>query len=147
MAGCDIVPDHEMFLTIWREARRGHLKVPLDLGTLHAVMKNMPDDALVLFDGHGHFGESPGDLCSYRGYYEDLSIEPEDGRHVVTVKEFAEKLDRADGMIFNGYKGGEFRMNVNSTVWVSPYGSASGLQITDVTYGDGHVFLHLEKTD
>jgi len=62
---------------------------------------------------------------SYRGYYSDLSIVPKsDGEE--TVGSFRKELTSALGSTFEGYKGGNFKMDRHTPVWVSPYGVASG---------------------
>ena len=60
-----------------------------------------------------------GSPHSYRGYYEDLAFEPMAN---VTVGEMLDAAKSAVGATFDGYKGGEFKMSMWSTVWLADYG-------------------------
>jgi hypothetical protein len=99
-----------------------------------------------VFDGCWLFGKVPGELNSYRGDYADIAVSPDDSPYPVTVMEFAYQLDKAIGGVFYGYKGGEYRMHADSTLWVASYGESTGYQVTDVTFGDGMVMMHVEET-
>jgi hypothetical protein len=79
----------------------------------------------------------PGSLDSYRGYYEQLAIEPEmggDGKKV-TVEEFLKRLEEAVGATFTGYKGGEFTMDRDTPIWIAEYSMSSpwSCRVTGVT--------------
>lgn len=56
-----------------------------------------------------------------------------------TVTDLIEALDLADGATFGGYKGGRFRMDSRSDLWVSEYGHCDQLQITRVEVLPGRV--------
>lgn len=58
---------------------------------------------------------------SYRGYYSDLSFEPEEG--LMSRHELLIMLKECMGEIFHGYKGGEFQMGRNTPLWIAEYGS------------------------
>lgn len=75
----------------------------------------------VLFD----FGYMvPGELTSYRGRYDELAI---GYRHCNDVKadeqytpqRFLARLERAVGEVFEGYKGGEYKMVTTTPIWVA----------------------------
>ncbi|KKL22006.1 hypothetical protein LCGC14_2439710 [marine sediment metagenome] len=57
---------------------------------------------------------------SYRGFYEQLAFQPVKYIFVCTMLESARN---AIGQVFTGYKGGEYKMNEYSDVWLSEYGS------------------------
>src|SRR6478752_5030829 len=84
-------------------------------------------------------GDIPGDLGSYRGYYEDLAIESAtaSGRHAkpLTAGEFASDLAAVD--VVQGYKGGSFAVGYGTAVWVSEYGSCSGRYVNGIVVRDG----------
>lgn len=99
------------------------------LGELRAALKMLPPEMPVVMDKGG----VPGDLDSYRGYYEllrgkvwhrggeRLAVETRtDGN--VAVAEFIASLDRADGAVFHGYKGGEYRMDSSTLMHSAEYG-------------------------
>lgn len=72
----------------------------------------------------------PNDVRSYRGYYEDLSIEPSD--KPITVAECLNMLKKAVGSFQYGWKGGEYQTEEETAVWVSPMGVASNDAVTGV---------------
>lgn len=60
---------------------------------------------------------------SYRGYYDELAFTPviED----TPILEFINSLKDALNKSYNGYKGGEYTMTEDTTVWLTEYGSSS----------------------
>jgi len=68
-----------------------------------------------------------GALDSYRGYYSDLAFEPDDGGR--TVSDLLQECQSAVGKAFEGYKGGEYVMDLDTPLWLSPWGEASGLKL------------------
>ena len=56
---------------------------------------------------------------SYRGFYEDLAFEPAKN---VTVGSMLACARDALGRTFTGYKGGEFKMNEYTDIWLANYG-------------------------
>jgi hypothetical protein len=83
----------------------------MTLGALIAALEAMPEGAMVanLADEH-----------SYRGYYDDLAFEHFDGLRP-TVELLAD-CRTAMGKVYQGYKGGDFRMHAMTPVWVASYG-------------------------
>ena len=71
-------------------------------------------------------------LCephSYRGYYSDLAFELCNEKR--TVAEVLAMAKDCMGETFEGYKGGNFDMNLSTPVWVADYGSC-GMKIMSV---------------
>ncbi len=56
---------------------------------------------------------------SYRGSYDELAFIPAEN---VTVGEMLKEAEGAVGAIFNGYKGGEYKMGLSTQVWIAKYG-------------------------
>jgi hypothetical protein len=52
---------------------------------------------------------------SYRGYYEELAFEV---RRDITVGEMLAAAESADGVTFQGWKGGDYQMGGHSTCWL-----------------------------
>jgi len=78
------------------------------------------------------------DFCagSWRGSYElpAVLVEPVDElSQCYTVKECINNLKDIDGMKVEGYKGGEYSLNGNSTVYLVADDSTSGDAVTIVT--------------
>ena len=70
-----------------------------------------------------------GSFESYRGYYEFLSIRPQE--KITTVAEVLKNAREAVGKTYEGYKGGDYTMDRSTFIWCSHHGDASGLMITD----------------
>ena len=69
---------------------------------------------------------------SYRGYYYHLAVEPlpEPAYSVIKALE--------DMTILRGYKGGEYYITLDTPVWVSEYGTASGHMLVAIN-DDGSI--------
>jgi hypothetical protein len=78
----------------------------------------------------------PSGLGSYRGYYEDLAIHYEDEAWI-KHRAFRESLEAIVGSIIHGYKGGEYRVTLETPVWVANPGATGGTVVTGV-YDDGY---------
>lgn len=109
----------------------------LNIGQIIDGVEKAPATAIVVFDFPG---ATPGELQSYRGYYEDLAIAPDTRK--VDAATFLEELKAAVGKYYVGYKGGDYRMHRGTDVWVSPYSETSNCRITRVTWDDYNVILH-----
>lgn len=66
---------------------------------------------------------------SYRGYYDELAFEL---RHDIPVADALAAARSALGVVFQGYKGGDYRMDEDTLVWLSAYGS-TGEQLGAIT--------------
>lgn len=83
-----------------------------------------------------------GDVDSYRGYYEQLAIEPGGPARCEALADILiESLDKT----FYGYKGGEFSMFDDTPVWVSEYGIASGDMVVGVEEKADMVVIFTKK--
>lgn len=98
----------------------------LKLGDLVDALDKLPQGAPVQFGYNDKL--APKSVNSYRGYYEDLAVQPAEA--YVTVQEFRGTLKGSLGKTFTGYKGGQFTMDRKSTVWVSAHGECWGRCIT-----------------
>lgn len=103
---------------------------PLRLGALIALLEQRPADNSVSFD---FCGLMPAGVRSYRGYYDHLAIgHTADCPAHPTVATLIRELRGAVGQIFEGYKGGSFRMDENTPVWVSNYGESHSTAVVGV---------------
>jgi len=104
----------------------------ITLGKLIELLENRPKDETVQFDFSGFY---PSGVASYRGYYDQLALgfDPESGDRnctpQITVEQLIVKLKEADGKTYTGYKGGEYRMNLNTPIWMANYGCATSTAI------------------
>jgi len=112
----------------------------MTLGALIQQLASCAPNADVRFDFCGFV---PKGLASYRGYYDQLALgyaNCQDER--TTVEKLLTELRGAVGKTFHGYKGGNYKMTLETEVWVSPYNEASGTRIDHVIVeGDYLVIL------
>lgn len=125
---------HNAFLQIAVEKNlRHHEEGGLTLGELVDALRGVQSiehDLIVKLE----WGErlvNIEDLGSYRGYYEDIAIEP-GGNAELTVEETVNMLSDAIGRTYEGYKGGDFTMRADTAVWAAHYGDSSGIGVTGV---------------
>lgn len=103
----------------------------LTLGELILKMEGKDLSKTVVFDDGKHF---PTGLSSWRGSYDELALEYSDGQGIessykpMTGADFVEKLKKAVGETYTGYKGGDFVMGKTTPVWVANYGSCEGFR-------------------
>jgi len=92
----------------WQKERAA---TQLTLGKLITALASLPQDGQIANLREPH---------SYRGYYEDLAFEQEEGTR--TVGELLTDCKNAMGQVFHGYKGGDFVMGALTPVWVASWG-------------------------
>lgn len=66
----------------------------------------------------------PGGLTSWRGSYEELAICYQDDGHPTAV-DFLKELKNANGKTFQGWKGGDFKMDLDTPLWIANSGYSS----------------------
>ena len=117
------------------EARQP-LHPALRLGDLIDALEGVAPDTLVQFDFGGF---EPTGVASYRGYYSDLAIGfAEDG---LKAGELLKILKEAEGAVFTGYKGGDFRMDRQTPMWVDNWGKYNGVAVVAVEDQEYRVIL------
>lgn len=122
--------------------RIGRGNYHLTLGKAIAALAALPAETPVRYD----VGGAPGEADSYRGYYSDLALEPEGG--LDTAGKLLAELTAANGKTFEGYKGGDFRMEDNTPLWMATYGTTSGsLAITDLQVDAAGAVLITREVD
>ena len=78
-------------------------------------------------------GMCPYDTDSYRGYYDELSLNPIDpNKEEVDLNRFVKMMEDSLGRAYYGYRGGEYYMYKDTFVWLSEYGESSGFAVTDI---------------
>lgn len=106
---------------------------PITVGHLIDVLALVPQYAWLTIQG---VSGAPFDVSSYRGYYDHLAIEYT-ADHRATVADFIRILRDAVGSTMEGYKGGDFTMTRQTPVWVSNWGTSSGVAVTGVALVEG----------
>ncbi|MXY79729.1 MAG: hypothetical protein F4Y94_08610 [Chloroflexi bacterium] len=113
-----------------RDVRSGY---HLTLGELLDTLAGVHEWTPVIVDRGG----SVRGFRSYRGYYEDLALEP--AEVTITAGSLRREAAAAEGHTFEGYKGGDFTMGRDAPLWIATYGSASGLAIVGIAVGESPV--------
>lgn len=113
-------------------------KYHLTLGDLIEVIGKVPPGTPIKFDD----GSNPGEFDSYRGYYSDLSIQPQS--QSVTSDELLASASAALGETFTGYKGGDFTMHKDTPLWKAAYGCCGPAIVDGKMIGDTFVLITKE---
>ena len=89
----------------------------------------------------------PATLDSYRGYFYHLALGYEAGGEytatkLITVEELLKELKEAIGKTYSGWKGGDFKMNLKTPVWVDNPGHCSGTLILGLRSDTYSAIIH-----
>lgn len=95
----------------------------MTLGKLIEIIRPLHVDLPYKLDRGGSFTEGH----SYRGYYSDLAFEPTDEQH--TIGQLWDDIQSFHNKTLEGYKGGDFVMHDNVPIWISNYGTNSGIAL------------------
>lgn len=110
------------------------------LGKMIEALSAMPPETNVQLD----VGGTPGRPHSYRGYYSDLSFAP--SPEPITAEKFLEVCKQALGNSYEGYKGGDFKMDERTPLWSAPYGT-TGRAIMGIVMHEGTAILVTKEID
>ena len=105
-----------MFKQLNRVLQMQRAQYHVTLWQLIDALEKLPTGAAVLTSD----GTGVGNPHSYRGFYEDLALEPVDGP--VIAGALCQELKYALGATFTGYKGGEYVMGRDTPLWVAEHG-------------------------
>ena len=111
------------------------------LGNLINGIKQAPDDADVMFD----FAHTiPDGVRSWRGDYSQLAIgwKPQQAGDFPNAKLMSEILEMANGNTYEGYKGGDFKMDLSTPIWIDNYGEYTSTAIVGLQlHGDSRLII------
>jgi hypothetical protein len=130
-------PNQQFFDAIAKAAQMERTNYHLTLGALIEGLGALAnkDQAIRFADG-----KYPADFDSYRGYYSDLMISADDEK--ATVQGVLARAQACVGKTFQGYKGGDFTMDVRTPLWRDEYGHCANEAITGlVETADGIVLV------
>jgi len=108
------------------------------LGELICVLSLVSQDKpvkLVFEEDDDAFLYDPIDFMSWRGSYDCLGLSY--GQNQINVKEFLSLCRQQIGAIYTGYKGGEYTMDTNTSVFISQYKET----------GDSRAIIFAEEVD
>jgi hypothetical protein len=107
---------------------------PMTLGRLIDALEQRPREQIVHFD----FGYlAPTCFASYRGFYDHLALGYEEPREYPTVAQVLAEARACVGKVFTGWKGGDYRMDLDTPVWVANPGGCPNSCLVGVD-GDEH---------
>ena len=84
-----------------------------------------------------------GDFYAYRGYYDNLSIEP--SMTPTTAREVSEKARDASVLTSPATRGGLYKMTLGTPLWCSCYGTASNLYIDNIEIVNGEAIIYTRE--
>lgn len=116
-----------------------------NLGLIIAALAKQPRNASVVVEYLGRKSH-PGGMGSYRGYHDELRIEP-NGRDPKTVSDVLKDLRRFRKNGITGYKGGDYPATDHTGVWVAEYGECSQQHVSGVRVDGGIVVIVTEERD
>jgi len=114
------------------------MKEPLTLGELISKLEKTTDKTSKNKGVYFDFCHTvPIGIGSYRGYYDQLAIEWGGGNNrgvegELNLLEFIKLLKETEGKTFEGYKGGQFKMGLETPVWVANYSCVGDTAIIKV---------------
>lgn len=132
-----------LFNTISTAARDTRKNYHMTIDKLCEVVAALPDSTIPVVFDYGTDLSVQG-VNSYRGYYEDLALEP--GEQRCTAGQLRVLLKQAHGAEFTGYKGGDFVMEGDTPLWTASYGN-TGRAIIDAKVIDGRLVLITKNVD
>lgn len=112
---------------------------PITLGKFIALLEREPTNNTVRFD-FGYF--RPTSVSSYRGYYDQLAVEYVRDEKEITVKEFISVLRSAIDRVFEGYKGGDFKMDCDTPLWAANQGDSNSTAIVGIAECSCMTIIH-----
>ena len=115
----------------------------MTLGAIITCLREFNQDCKIEFD-FGHI--IPLGFISWRGSYNELALlyGYSSNRHVY-VKDLLRQCEEANGMTFAGYNCGEFKMSLDTPVWVDNDGDISHTAIIDIKEVGEYVYIITER--
>ena len=88
----------------------------------------------------------PVEIWSYRGDYSQLALswsthESQFKNESLFVEDLIKILEAADGNVFQGYKGGSYKMDRHTLVWVDNSGKYTGTAIVGVSSANNTIYI------
>ena len=117
----------------------------LTLGELIIRLEAIPDKTIMVSINNPE--GIPGYLHSWRGVYAELALESSQSGDLSTVDKLLQRLKKAVGETFIGYKGGDFTMGKTTPIWVSQYGDAEHNAVIGVEVVGGAAILQTKEME
>lgn len=127
----------QMINAMTESMRQTRAQYQMTLGGLVEALERMPPETAIAYQD----GNAPGKPDSYRGYHSDLAFDDITGP--VEASALLEMVHSILGQTFGGYK-----MEMDTPVWRSGYGIASGIALMDIRIdGDGNATILTKQID
>lgn len=88
---------------------------------------------------------NPDGIDSWRGDYSQLAIGWSDDSECVTVDEFQRMLINSVGKTFHGYKGGEYKADRDTEVFIDNYGRFTNTRVKELRADEFEFVIVSEK--
>ena len=112
----------------------------MDLGGFVDALESIADKSKeVVFD---FCSLRPLGFISWRGIYADLALEYTHEGSAPTVASVLDMANATIGTVLEGYKGGDFRMDQQTPLWVDNYGESNSTAIVGVEDCGWRVVIH-----
>lgn len=111
----------------------------ITLGSLIKALEAVTDKALPITIG----GAPISRIASWRGSYDELTVVTSGCNDIKTVDDLLAAAKAAVGATFDGYKGGEYRMRLNTPIHGDDWGAYSDIGIDGVGLDGDSAFLIL----
>lgn len=98
-------------------------------GEIIDALEKLPQDSNVQFDFCSFV---PTSFISYRSFYDCLALGYQERWEKITVAEMLEMCKSSVGETYEGYKGGHYRMDRRTPVYVANYGHSTGTTIRKI---------------
>jgi hypothetical protein len=131
----------DMMNKIIRNTRKDY---HLTLNKLISALKAEDSTKTVMFDTDQYPDAYPHNICSYRGFYQDLAISETYIKR--TCGGLLDECDKISGQVLRGYRGGEFTMDPDAPLWKAEWGM-TGPAIVDVRSTDQALILVTRYVD
>lgn len=81
---------------------------------------------------------------SWRGDYDELSIQPTEKENNLKVSDLLKMAKFINNKILGGYKGGNFLMDYDCSIYISKYGEVGNKKLIGIKQKDKHIILITE---
>ncbi len=118
----------------------------LTLGQLKDELQKYSAEHPVRFDSLPL--SQPTTFDSWRGSYDHLALGHEAIRYTtnnVTVGALLDAIKSTNGKTYEGWKGGTYRMNYSTPVWIENRGCYTGVKIVGMRFNGTYVLIRVES--
>lgn len=123
----------------------------MSLGEVIDALDRAEPGAIVKYD---FCYTSPTTVASYRGWYDHLALgwqaatmDAASGTYWPLASTILERLEKAVGETFEGYKGGSYEMDRDTPLWIANYSDTGSTGIVEIECDGSTVIIHTKRMD